>query len=150
MLKLNIPYTELLARAQKLVGDRGKVISAAPTMGGRVYLVSFRGIRRYSWETEIQGAKFTVWEIIDVQDFYQQPKSFHEWRSPVANVNYVVQELDALGLTEMPSTLKELKSAFRKAAKKHHPDAGGNAEMFRFVEGAYRRLCLRFEELKLA
>lgn len=149
MLKLNIPYSELMTRAQKLVGDRGKVISIAPTMGGRIYLVAFKGIRRYSWDAEIQGAKFTVWEIVDAQDFYQQPKDSQERHGSIPGVSYLIQELDALGLTEMPSTLRELKQAFRKVAKQHHPDCGGNAEMFRFVEGAYRRLCLRFEELQL-
>lgn len=149
MIKLNIPYSELMARAQKLIGDRGKVISIAPTMGGRIYLVAFKGIRRYSWDAEVQGAKFTVWEIVDAQEFYQQPKSFHGQQESIPRVNYLIQELDALGLTKMPSTLRELKQAFRKVAKQHHPDCGGNAEMFRFVEGAYRRLCLRFEELQL-
>lgn len=144
MIKINIPQKELESRAQKLIGDRGKVVSVAPTMGGRIYLVTFKSIRRYSWEQETQGARFTIWEIIDAQDFYKAEKPF------VFSPMFVNQELDALGLKSMPATLHDLKRAFRKVAKQHHPDCGGNADMFRFVEGAYRRLCLHFEDLQLA
>lgn len=34
-------------------------------------------------------------------------------------------------------TVEELKSAYRLAAKKHHPDTGGSAEMFVCVRHAY-------------
>lgn len=146
MLKLNIPYSELRKRAQKLIGNKGVVTGVAATMGGKVYLVSFVGPTRYSFQHQDQGEKFTVWEIIDAQDFYGDPKR------PlfVGQVIALEAELEALGLIEMPETLRELKIAYRKAAKQHHPDTGGNIEMFRFVEGAYRRLLLHFEDLQLA
>lgn len=146
MIKLDIPYSELRNRAQKLIGNKGVVTGVAPTMGGKVYLVSFVGASRYSFQEQNQGEKFTVWEIIDAQNFYSvdQNKSTH------AQPLYLEQELEALNLDAVPKTQRELKVAYRRAVKQHHPDAGGSVEMFRFIEGAYRRLMLRFEDLKLA
>jgi DnaJ-domain-containing protein 1 len=44
-----------------------------------------------------------------------------------------------LGLRNGAST-EEVKTAFRRLAKEHHPDAGGSAEQFRRVVGAYERI----------
>lgn len=48
-------------------------------------------------------------------------------------------DLELLGLTSAPSA-DELKAAWRAAAKRAHPDAGGSAEAFVAVRGAYERL----------
>lgn len=39
-----------------------------------------------------------------------------------------------------PFTEDQLKTAFREAVKKHHPDVGGNAKMFIAVKDAYKLL----------
>lgn len=44
--------------------------------------------------------------------------------------------LFVLGLKSGASARK-LKSAYRKLARKHHPDKGGSAEEFKIVKGAY-------------
>lgn len=51
----------------------------------------------------------------------------------------------ALGLTPgKKPTAAELKSAYRKAAARTHPDAGGSAEDFRATQQAYQRLKKKF------
>jgi DnaJ-domain-containing protein 1 len=47
------------------------------------------------------------------------------------------ENLKVLGLTP-PSTRDEIQNAYRKLAKLHHPDTGGNADEFRRIETAYR------------
>jgi len=44
----------------------------------------------------------------------------------------------ALGLTKLPCGIDEVKAAYRRCAKASHPDAGGKAENFVAIEGAYR------------
>lgn len=47
---------------------------------------------------------------------------------------------DVLGLVS-PASDDEIALAYKIAAKKHHPDAGGDAEAFRRVQEAYELLC---------
>ena len=42
-----------------------------------------------------------------------------------------------LGL-KRPVTKEEIRAAYRRAVKLHHPDAGGDAEEFIRIEAAYR------------
>ncbi|MBF0279875.1 MAG: DnaJ domain-containing protein [SAR324 cluster bacterium] len=49
-----------------------------------------------------------------------------------------------LGLTQSTS-VEEIKVAFRKLAKAHHPDQGGNPEFFRSLSHAYTRLISHLE-----
>ncbi len=49
------------------------------------------------------------------------------------------EDLRALGLDAMPDAAG-LKRAWRAAAKRHHPDAGGDAEAFKRAGAAYERL----------
>ena len=49
-------------------------------------------------------------------------------------------DLKALGLDHLPASRGELRSAYRRAAKAAHPDAGGSAEAFLAVSAAFRRL----------
>lgn len=48
-------------------------------------------------------------------------------------------DLAALGLDAMPDKAA-LRRAWRDAAKRHHPDAGGDAEAFKRARAAYERL----------
>lgn len=53
-------------------------------------------------------------------------------------------DLAALGLDRMPSSLDELRRAYRSASRTAHPDApGGTAEAFLAVSGAFERLSER-------
>ena len=45
----------------------------------------------------------------------------------------------ALGISPGASQ-EEIQAAFRRLAKQHHPDAGGDAERFQAVADAYSRL----------
>jgi hypothetical protein len=51
--------------------------------------------------------------------------------------------LEALGLSEVPPTLAEFKTAARKRLMETHPDRGGSAAAFRSVYAAYETLALR-------
>ena len=50
------------------------------------------------------------------------------------------EDLSTLGLKNKPIDDKELKSAYRRAAKQSHPDMGGNADKFQRVNTAYDNL----------
>jgi hypothetical protein len=49
------------------------------------------------------------------------------------------EDLAILGLGPEAS-LREVKAAHRRLVKRHHPDVGGDAESFRRIDAAYRRL----------
>lgn len=49
------------------------------------------------------------------------------------------RSLELLGLTKT-ATMKEVKSAFRRLAKVHHPDLGGNQEKFKELLAAFEFL----------
>lgn len=53
------------------------------------------------------------------------------------------QALQLLGLTDLNSTDKDIKKAFRSMAKKYHPDVVGEAgrEKFMMIQEAYNSLC---------
>jgi curved DNA-binding protein CbpA len=46
---------------------------------------------------------------------------------------------ELLGVDEH-ATRDEVQRAYRAAAKRHHPDAGGDAQMFAAIERGYRKL----------
>jgi DnaJ-domain-containing protein 1 len=49
------------------------------------------------------------------------------------------QALELLGL-EMGASLEAIKRAYRRLAKEHHPDLGGDVELFHQIDAAYRLL----------
>jgi hypothetical protein len=54
-------------------------------------------------------------------------------------IDPVLAAAQVLGL-RWPYTADDLKAAYRRLAKEHHPDAGGSAAAFRRVQEAYERL----------
>lgn len=59
---------------------------------------------------------------------------------PPARMGGLTEELVLLNLAARPTMLAELKSAFRKAMMKAHPDHGGSNEMARRVMEAFAKL----------
>lgn len=51
-----------------------------------------------------------------------------------------MKDLDWFDLSAMPGTFAGLKSAFRQACKKYHPDQGGSASDFKAMFEAFKRL----------
>ncbi len=65
------------------------------------------------------------------------------WREAYARVvaeEHRTDDLRALGLDAVPADLDALRAAWRTAAKRHHPDAGGDAARFTRAKTAYDRL----------
>lgn len=56
--------------------------------------------------------------------------------------NVDVQNPGAIAILELsyPYTVEELKASYRRLARQHHPDMGGDAETFRRVQAAYELL----------
>jgi len=52
------------------------------------------------------------------------------------------EEAEALAVLdlEVGATQEQIKQAFRRLVKRHHPDVGGSASAFRRVNEAYQRL----------
>eukprot|EP00462_Mataza_sp_D1_P013608 CAMPEP_0175149620 /NCGR_PEP_ID=MMETSP0087-20121206/17354_1 /TAXON_ID=136419 /ORGANISM="Unknown Unknown, Strain D1" /LENGTH=510 /DNA_ID=CAMNT_0016435351 /DNA_START=1 /DNA_END=1533 /DNA_ORIENTATION=- len=73
-------------------------------------------------------------------------KNFYEWHKKFRQINPVFQELwtkclyDVLGVSRNADK-NSIKRAFRKAARQHHPDKGGDPEVFKELNEAYEVLC---------
>ena len=52
----------------------------------------------------------------------------------------MINHLDVLGLSRLPSSAEELQSAYRSKARSTHPDNGGSSEKFVAVRAAYDTL----------
>lgn len=57
-------------------------------------------------------------------------------------LDFEEEDLTTLGL-EKPVTLAEIKTRYRKLSQHHHPDKGGDAEIFIAIKTAYQRLIQR-------
>lgn len=69
------------------------------------------------------------------KDAFRERMGLDEARRVVADGS----PYDILGVNEK-ATWEQIKKAYRKMAMKHHPDKGGDAAMFRKVQGAYEIL----------
>ncbi|MDJ0579669.1 phage tail tape measure protein [Crocosphaera sp.] len=71
-------------------------------------------------------------------------RAFEGTRSALMRLNQesrqMANPLKHLGLSAMPSSLKELKSAYGQMAKLAHPDMGGSSQHFNEVNRAYEQL----------
>lgn len=80
-----------------------------------------------SWQpTPVEEAD-TLWEIVDTtwDEYFPKP----------------LQELSLLGLdADTPRDKRIVKNAYRRKARKLHPDTGGNAESFKTLHTAYRKV----------
>lgn len=69
-------------------------------------------------------------------------REFYERRSRYKGPIDVL--LDVLEIRSRQPTMKEIKSAYLHAIRKHHPDVGGSEEMAKKVNAAYQILCQKF------
>ena len=71
------------------------------------------------------------------------------WRGALVRLDaekHRAEDLHALDLDTMPATLDTLKAAWRTTARRHHPDAGGDASRFARSKAAYDRLTEALEK----
>jgi DnaJ domain len=147
-IKIKIPHDELCRRAAVCL-DVGaeNIVSVFPTEGGRTFFVVYRKpYDQVSWQGYDLGPKLsttlTVWQILEalpLDDVVGGVETI--WSKGIDTM------LEVLGLTKMPASERELKSAYRKAAKAAHPDAGGTEEAFRLIRAAYQSLMMTLPNL---
>jgi DnaJ domain len=142
-IKIKFPHDELCRRAAVCLNVRLDLIeSVLPTEGGRAFFVVY-WVSRYSWDNTKTYTTLTVWQILEalpLDDVMGGVETI--WSKGIDTM------LEVLGLTKMPASERELKSAYRKAAKAAHPDAGGAEEAFRQVYAAYDSLMMMLPNLR--
>jgi len=73
---------------------------------------------------------------------HSRTQSQSEYRKKEENLNNInpsfPKPYKVLGLKKLPKEEKEIKTAYRKLAKKYHPDAGGDGDMFAKISEAYK------------
>jgi hypothetical protein len=74
-----------------------------------------------------------------VQQLEQRRKGSNTGRKATHSADPRQQALELLGL-ELGASPQAIKRAYRRLAKAHHPDLGGNAKAFHRLEAAYRLL----------
>lgn len=105
-----------------------------PTPGGpkpRTLSVARETLRREGRFTH-RGSNFYATEEAGIQDVHAALTARHGWCA-------------ALGVT-FPCSAASIKSAYRRLARKSHPDGGGDPAEFRAVEEAYREAMAYFSQ----
>lgn len=133
-IKIKFSFDELRRRAAKLLDlDPENIDNVCPSEGGTKFYVSY-----HNWRTRQACATFTIWQFLEalpVENLTGSVESY--WEKGIDSI------LTVLGLTHFPSSQREIKSAYRKQAKIHHPDAGGDVNKFRELQAAYEfAICL--------
>lgn len=62
-----------------------------------------------------------------------------------AAIHNLSADLKLLGLSQTPTSLKDIKAAYRQQANVYHPDKGGDASQFQSLNDAYQRVKTQFE-----
>lgn len=73
------------------------------------------------------------------QDFYAEVLYYYFQKRGVTDLLRDPEQLAVLGLP-LTADADDIKKRFRELAHQHHPDHGGNAEIFRRILEAYRKL----------
>jgi hypothetical protein len=132
-IKIKLSFNESRRRAAKLLNLNPEDIdNVCPSEGGTKFYVLY-----HNWRTRGACETFTIWEFLEALPVEKtvNPKDF--WIKGADSI------LAVLGLDKPPSTQREIKSAYRKQVKLHHPDAGGDANKFRELQAAYEfAICL--------
>ncbi len=141
-IKIKFSFNELRRRAAKLLDiPLVDIDSVCPSEGGTKFYVAYS--KRINYRTQTQVATFTVWQFVHalpVEDAIGSIEGF--WDKGLDSV------LSVLGLNKLPNTEKEIKIAYRKQAKIHHPDTGGDPNKFREVQTAYEFALSLLPELR--
>ena len=143
-IKIKFSFDELRRRAAKMLDVSPMDIdNVCPSEGGTKFYVSYRKWINYSHKT--LGATFTIWQFVEalpIENMTGSVESF--WDKGIDSI------LSVLGLEKFPNSEKEIKSAYRKQAKVHHPDIGGDPNKFREVQMAYESAMCLLPELRKA
>jgi hypothetical protein len=145
-IKIRFPHDELCRRSAKMLDvDVSDILSVCPAEGGRKFFVlyKFRNAFCSQYIAKDKCITFTIWQMVDalpLTDILGDKQSF--WAKGLESI------LAILGLKEMPSNEAQIKAAYRKQAKAHHPDKGGNPDSFRELQLAYESLMESLPELR--
>ena len=145
-IKIKFPHDELCRRSAKMLDvPVSDILSVCPAEGGTKFFVLYKDRSAYSSRYLIKDKciTFTIWQMVDALPFTDisgEKQSF--WAKGMDSI------LSILGLTDVPPSEKEVKAAYRKQAKIHHPDKGGNADAFRELQLAYEVLISSLPNLK--
>ncbi len=143
-IKIKFSFDELRRRAAKMLDVSPMDIdNVCPSEGGTKFYVLYRGRtdRGYSG----RGATFTIWQFVEAMPIENLTGSVETfWDKGIDSV------LAVLGLDKFPNSEREIKSAYRKQARLHHPDTGGDANKFREVQMAYETAINLLPELRMA
>lgn len=137
-IKIKFSFDELRRRAAKMLDVHPSCIdNVCPSEGGTKFYVLYH--RGYSG----RGATFTIWQFVEalpIENLTGSVETF--WDKGIDSV------LAVLGLDKFPNSEKGIKIAYRKQAKLHHPDTGGDANKFREVQMAYETAINLLPELR--
>ena len=139
-IKIKFSLDELRRRSAKMLNvSHLDIDNVCPSEGGTKFYVSYRRFGEY----KSVGATFTIWQMVEAL--------------PIAHITGSIESfldkgldsvLSLLGLAKMPKSEREIKIAYRKQAKIHHPDTGGDANKFREIVMAYESLIAMLPELR--
>ena len=144
-IKIKFSFDELRRRAAKMlhINDMRSIDNVCPSEGGTKFYVTYWEYKA-SRRTKI-GATFTIWQFVEALPIENMTGSVETfWDKGIDSV------LSVLGLDKFPNSEREIKSAYRKQAKLHHPDTGGDANKFREVQMAYETAINLLPELRRA
>jgi len=145
-IKIKFPHDELCRRSAKMLDVHvSDILSVCPSEGGRKFFVLYKSREAFCSRYVVKDKckTFTIWQMVDALPFTDisgEKQSF--WSKGLESI------LSILGLADIPSNEREVKEAYRKQAKIHHPDRGGNADTFRELQLAYETLISTLPNLK--
>jgi hypothetical protein len=145
-IKIKFSFDELRRRAAKMLDVHPNYIdNVCPSEGGTKFYVVYRNSKSSNYYRQTLGATFTIWQFVEAMPIENLTGSVETfWDKGIDSV------LAVLGLDKFPNSEREIKSAYRKQAKLHHPDTGGDANKFRQVQMAYETAINLLPELRRA
>lgn len=141
-IKIKFSFDELRRRAAKLLDVSPMDIdNVCPSEGGTKFYVLYQ--KRISYSRKTLGATFTIWQFVEALPIEVMTGSVENfWDRGLDSI------LSVLGLAQFPNSEKEIKTAYRKQVKLHHPDVGGDPNKFREVQIAYESAMCLLPELR--
>lgn len=142
-IKIKFSFDELRRRAAKMLNVSPMDIdNVCPSEGGTNFYVIYTKGRGYSRQSGY-GATFTIWQFVEALPIENMTGSVENfWDKGIDSI------LSVLGLEKFPNSEREIKSAYRRQAKTHHPDIGGDPNKFREVQIAYESAMCLLPELR--